>query len=284
MISKNKKEDAVSPVVGVMLMLVVTIIIAAVVAAFAGGLTETTTKTPIALIDVDGVSNENILMLHKGGDTFRLADVYLELKNGNDGIPTICKSAYSAGVDPCLLISADTGSSVSAGGHFEIANPGFSAGQYIDYRLIDLNSGNVITSGSMVIPSGVNNREPITTVAVSTWVGEMEGGHYADSLELTLNSEGKATATFYRNGYGASGNKINGASIQLEVTGGSDSDYEINQNTGVITFKATGSYTVSAKLDDAESKHIPETGGNMNDPSTLADGGISVTVNPASTD
>ena len=38
----KKKEDAVSPVIGVMLMLVVTIVIAAVVAAFAGGLaTET---------------------------------------------------------------------------------------------------------------------------------------------------------------------------------------------------------------------------------------------------
>lgn len=34
----ERKEDAVSPVVGVMLMLVVTIIIAAVVSGFAGGL------------------------------------------------------------------------------------------------------------------------------------------------------------------------------------------------------------------------------------------------------
>jgi len=36
-IDRNRKDDAVSPVVGVMLMLVVTIIIAAVVSAFAGG-------------------------------------------------------------------------------------------------------------------------------------------------------------------------------------------------------------------------------------------------------
>ena len=36
--SKRKNEDAVSPVVGVMLMLVVTIIIAAVVAVFASGM------------------------------------------------------------------------------------------------------------------------------------------------------------------------------------------------------------------------------------------------------
>jgi archaeal type IV pilus assembly protein PilA len=44
----NKKERAVSPVVGVMLMLVVTIIIAAVVSAFAGGLSTGTKKAPVA--------------------------------------------------------------------------------------------------------------------------------------------------------------------------------------------------------------------------------------------
>jgi len=45
-------EHAVSPVVGVMLMLVVTIIIAAVVSAFAGGLTTGKEKAPQASIDV----------------------------------------------------------------------------------------------------------------------------------------------------------------------------------------------------------------------------------------
>lgn len=47
MILHTKARDgAVSPVVGVMLMLVVTIIIAAVVSAFAGGMTEDTEKAP----------------------------------------------------------------------------------------------------------------------------------------------------------------------------------------------------------------------------------------------
>ena len=45
-------EEAVSPVVGVMLMLVVTIIIAAVVSAFAGGLGTTTAKPPTVAMDV----------------------------------------------------------------------------------------------------------------------------------------------------------------------------------------------------------------------------------------
>ncbi|MDP2797880.1 MAG: type IV pilin N-terminal domain-containing protein [Methanoregula sp.] len=42
----KSRDDAVSPVVGVMLMLVVTIIIAAVVSAFAGGMAKTTDKAP----------------------------------------------------------------------------------------------------------------------------------------------------------------------------------------------------------------------------------------------
>jgi archaeal type IV pilus assembly protein PilA len=46
------QEHAVSPVVGVMLMLVVTIIIAAVVSAFAGGMNSGTQKAPQASIDV----------------------------------------------------------------------------------------------------------------------------------------------------------------------------------------------------------------------------------------
>ncbi|QQR71995.1 MAG: type IV pilin N-terminal domain-containing protein [Methanolinea sp.] len=48
----KRNEDAVSPVVGVMLMLVVTIIIAAVVSGFAGGLAGGTKAAPQASIDV----------------------------------------------------------------------------------------------------------------------------------------------------------------------------------------------------------------------------------------
>jgi FlaG/FlaF family flagellin (archaellin) len=50
---KNEKDSAVSPVVGVMLMLVVTIIIAAVVSGFSGGLIDSgSQKTPTLSMDV----------------------------------------------------------------------------------------------------------------------------------------------------------------------------------------------------------------------------------------
>ncbi|MDD1687872.1 type IV pilin [Methanoregula sp.] len=56
-VSGNKGDEAVSPVVGVMLMLVVVIIIAAVVSGFAGGLVgETSQKAPTLTMDVKVVN------------------------------------------------------------------------------------------------------------------------------------------------------------------------------------------------------------------------------------
>ena len=57
--NRGSNERAVSPVVGVMLMLVVTIIIAAVVSAFAGGLGGSQQKAPSAVLDVTIHALEN---------------------------------------------------------------------------------------------------------------------------------------------------------------------------------------------------------------------------------
>jgi archaeal type IV pilus assembly protein PilA len=62
-------DYAVSPVVGVMLMLVVTIIIAAVVSGFAGGLSQGTSKAPQMSITAEAHNASYIVIDHKGGDT-----------------------------------------------------------------------------------------------------------------------------------------------------------------------------------------------------------------------
>ena len=54
----ERPEDAVSPVVGVMLLLVVTVIIAAVVATFASGLVSTQQAAPTVAADVEILSME----------------------------------------------------------------------------------------------------------------------------------------------------------------------------------------------------------------------------------
>ncbi|MDD1702537.1 MAG: type IV pilin N-terminal domain-containing protein [Methanoregula sp.] len=81
---QKQSENAVSPVVGVMLMLVVTIIIAAVVSAFAGGLAGTQQSAPKASIDVqikidadDTMSGTNDVMTFTelSGDSIQTKDL-----------------------------------------------------------------------------------------------------------------------------------------------------------------------------------------------------------------
>ena len=90
----HKKDDAVSPVIGVMLMLVVTIVIAAVVAAFAGGLGSDVEMAPTAALDIDVYANGKVTIEHLSGEsliqneiTVRVADTSntLEAKLGESG-------------------------------------------------------------------------------------------------------------------------------------------------------------------------------------------------------
>jgi len=72
------RDDAVSPVVGVMLMLVVTIIIAAIVSSFAGGLGSTSGTAPTATLAVKmsaGPNDTNVTIEHLGGDPLATKDL-----------------------------------------------------------------------------------------------------------------------------------------------------------------------------------------------------------------
>jgi len=77
-------EDAVSPVIGVMLMIVVTVIIAAVVSAFAGGMSASENKVPNAAFTVhtDTTDKENgtIAFHHRGGDELMLDEILIQLE------------------------------------------------------------------------------------------------------------------------------------------------------------------------------------------------------------
>ena len=64
----QSRDAAVSPVIGVMLMLVVTIIIAAVVSSFAGSLAGGTDKAPQMAISGKLVNGTSLTLTHKGGD------------------------------------------------------------------------------------------------------------------------------------------------------------------------------------------------------------------------
>jgi FlaG/FlaF family flagellin (archaellin) len=76
-IKKNRRDGAVSPVVGVLLMLVITIIIAAVVSGFAGGLTRASDKTPQAALDAMFLKTSGggeLVIRHLSGDSINTAN------------------------------------------------------------------------------------------------------------------------------------------------------------------------------------------------------------------
>ena len=118
----NKKEDAVSPVIGVMLMLVVTIVIAAVVAAFAGGLATETEATPIVVLDADVYETSSKLVLRSlSGDNLNAADTSIKV-NSLEGAPLatgkLTVSGYlTPGMTDTIILS---GSGIKAGEYVEV--------------------------------------------------------------------------------------------------------------------------------------------------------------------
>jgi len=100
----EQKEDAVSPVVGVMLMLVVTIIIAAVVAAFAGGLAVSTERAPNAVLkaEIDSTWSNDYAI---GTGT-----VFLKSLNGEDiDLKKIAVTVYNESGHSATFISPSSG-------------------------------------------------------------------------------------------------------------------------------------------------------------------------------
>ena len=64
-------DDAVSPVIGVILMVAITVILAAVIASFVLGLGDSTSTTPTADFDFEynNSGNGNVTITHNTGDT-----------------------------------------------------------------------------------------------------------------------------------------------------------------------------------------------------------------------
>ena len=105
---QKKSDDAVSPVIGVMLMLVVTIVIAGVIAVFGTGMVGTTESAPNVVLDVKIMSNFGALadeagdltgpdfqILHVSGDALDTGDIEIRMA-WEDSTGTYHDSSYSA--------------------------------------------------------------------------------------------------------------------------------------------------------------------------------------------
>lgn len=124
---QKKSDDAVSPVIGVMLMLVVTIVIAGVVAAFGTGITGDVESAPNVVLDVKILSNFGALadehgelsgpdfqIRHVSGDPLDTGEIEIQMAwTASDGEHYSTYSAaefkkkYQNGLDPTAKIGGD---------------------------------------------------------------------------------------------------------------------------------------------------------------------------------
>ncbi len=127
-----KKDDAVSPVIGVILMVAITVILAAVIAAFVFGLgsPETAPQASIKMSPNDG----NISVTHQGGDVIYNTSMDVKVYKKSDGTE-ISPISYTI-----------TDGEFAVGDTFEIGNgtAGNDFNESVNVKFIDVPSDQLI--------------------------------------------------------------------------------------------------------------------------------------------
>lgn len=148
-------EDAVSPVIGVILMVAITVILAAVIAAFVFGMgpPEQAPQASIRFTNAN-TSADNITLQHQGGDAIDLSKVTLTVTQGNkllkvDSLSTATKE-YSAG--DILEVKTNGNATVAASMNNVALTIGAKTGEVditpgeVTVTMIDTVSGQMIAS------------------------------------------------------------------------------------------------------------------------------------------
>ena len=128
-----KKEDAVSEVVGIMIMLTITVVLAAVVALAATSMVGETEKPLSAEITAVGVSGDEVIFELISGEPFALSDIRVVLGVREDST----KTASVAGTEMRSLVSGTN--TIFLGDRFKLTLEGMtvSTGDHLTYRFYD---------------------------------------------------------------------------------------------------------------------------------------------------
>jgi len=98
----TKNEDAVSPVIGVILMVAITVILAAVIAAFVFGMAGNIQKTKVVATTVTQQGSTIIVTYQGGQDNADVVSVQARLNDADFGMsigPSVGKALTTTGTD-----------------------------------------------------------------------------------------------------------------------------------------------------------------------------------------
>lgn len=118
----RKSENAVSPVIGVVLMVAITVILAAVITTFVFGMATNIPATKNLAITVQCPDADHIVVTYQGGsDASSLSYALMSVTESDGGLPTYSNATH----DPSNVMSGDIGAVVTA----TAANTGGFAGK-----------------------------------------------------------------------------------------------------------------------------------------------------------
>jgi archaeal type IV pilus assembly protein PilA len=112
----RKNDEAVSPVIGVILMVAITVILAAVIAAFVFGMSGNITKTKIVAVTVQQPEATKITVSYQGGQdaqTFSYGNVTINMGTGSSGVIT-WSNGTALGPTAQYVLGGSVGSTVTA--------------------------------------------------------------------------------------------------------------------------------------------------------------------------
>ncbi len=148
-----KNEEAVSPVIGVILMVVITVIIAAILAVFAFGIggpqksPQVNLKYEAKYIDT---GNQTLTIFHEGGDALILKDEKMAVTKASDGSTVL--SGLPADPTPLDIAGGwNTGQDTLAAGQ-SISGPIAAAvGDILIVQIVDTPTGQMISKTRVVV-------------------------------------------------------------------------------------------------------------------------------------
>ncbi len=155
-----KNENAVSPVIGVILMVVITVIIAAILAVFAFGIGGPQKSPEVNLkytAVVDPVAGPMLKISHEGGDALILKDEKMTVtyaSTGNDAITGLVPPAVPVALDNTAggwntVVGVDT---LAAGQTIEgTLDAGAIVGTILEVKIVDTPTGQLISKSRVVV-------------------------------------------------------------------------------------------------------------------------------------
>ncbi|MDP2798199.1 MAG: type IV pilin N-terminal domain-containing protein [Methanoregula sp.] len=101
----KKNEEAVSPVIGVILMVAITVILAAVIAAFVFGMAGNVQKTKVVAVTLTRTNANTVSALFQGGtDAASATNINFSIS----GLPIGTMCAVDAGCSPSVAVGCRT--------------------------------------------------------------------------------------------------------------------------------------------------------------------------------